>query len=147
VRSGAEAMQRMQETEALTRLVWLEQGPEKTSVWPMGKETGRLLDFRLDPNEVRVRYEAYTSGVLTLVDSYMPGWRATVNGRASPVLRVNGVFRGIRIETPGAYEIHFRYRPEYWGLTLALAGIGLILLVGASWFGSGGRDRRQCPTG
>src|SRR5262249_53449825 len=73
-------------------------------------------------------YNARLPGVLTLVDSYSDGWHAQVNGREAPVIRVDGVFRGVRIETPGEVEVRFWYRPPRWNLSLALCGLGLLLL-------------------
>ena len=40
----------------------------------------------LSPNRVFIRYQARTSGILTLTDSYSPGWTATVNGSPSEIL-------------------------------------------------------------
>ena len=52
--------------------------------------------------------------------------------------RVDGVFRGIRIEEPGMNEVHFWYRPPYWTFSLGMAGVGFLLVTGASFL-----DRRR----
>jgi hypothetical protein len=136
--SGQEALARLSDTLDLTRQVWIEQEPEMTTTWPEAQAPGELLSFSLAPNTVSLQYQARTSGVLTLADSYADGWHATLNGREVPVLRVDGVFRGIRIEEPGTHEVHFWYRPPYWTSSLGIAGVGVLLVTGASFL-----DRRR----
>jgi hypothetical protein len=139
--SWEEALARLKGTSDLTRQVWLIQGPALQSSWPQDRPPGELVSFRLEDNEVYARFAAYTGGILTLTDSFSPGWQAFVNGQAVPVLLVDGVFRGIRLNGPGTYEVRFRYRPPYWNLSLGLAVFGLVLLAGSSWLSKhmGGR--------
>ncbi|MBI3796724.1 MAG: YfhO family protein, partial [Deltaproteobacteria bacterium] len=136
--AGQEALARLQDTPDLTRQVWIEQGLEMATTWPEAQPPGELLSFSLAPNSVKVQYQARTPGILTLTDSYAEGWRATLNGREVPVLRVDGVFRGIRIEEPGTQEVQFWYRPPYWTLSLGMAGVGFLMVIGASLL-----DRRR----
>src|SRR5262249_26341928 len=89
---------------------------------------GALGEFHLSPNEVTIKYNANLPGVLTLVDSFSDGWHARINGREVPVIRVDGVFRGVRIEAPGDVDVRFWYRPPRWNLSLALCGLGLLVL-------------------
>lgn len=124
-----EAMDRLRETPDLTRQVWLTQGPEIASSYPLNLPTGRLLSFNLEANEVRAKYEAHTGGVLTLTEGFCPGWSVTVNGKGVPVQLVDGVFLGVRIDGPGLYELVYRYRPPFWNLTLGMAALGLLLVV------------------
>jgi len=37
-------------------------------------------------------------GILVLSEAYYPGWRATVNGQDAPIYKVNGTFRGVRVD-------------------------------------------------
>jgi hypothetical protein len=127
-----EVLPRLQDSPDLSRYVWIDQGPPVESTWPQDTPTGKLISFRLGPNDVWMTYQADTAGILTLTDSYAEGWHAELNGREVPVLRVDGAFRGVRIEKPGTYDLHFRYRPPYWNLSLGLAGIGLLLITGAT---------------
>jgi hypothetical protein len=131
--SAQEALTRLQDTPDLTRQVWIEQGPEMATTWPEAQSPGELHSFSLAPNTVSVQYQARTSGILTLTDSYAEGWHATLNGREVPVLRVDGVFRGIRIGEPGTQEVYFWYRPPYWTFSLGMAGAGFLLMTGASF--------------
>jgi hypothetical protein len=134
VPSGQEALARVQDISNLTSQVWIEQGPELTSLWPETQKPGKLLAFVLEPNAVRIQYEAHTPGILTLTDSYAEGWHVSLNSREVPILRVNGAFRGLRIEQPEKYDVHFWYRPPHWSLSVGLAAGGGLLLGWVSIF-------------
>jgi hypothetical protein len=136
--SSQEALARLQDTPDLIRQVWIEQGPKMVPTWPEAQSPGEVLSFSLAPNTVRIKYQARTSGILALTDSYAEGWRATLNGQEVPVLRVDSAFRGIRIEEPGTHEVQFWYRPPYWTFSLGMAGVGFLLVTGASLL-----DRRR----
>lgn len=141
VSSWKEALNRLKDTPDLTRKVWLDQGEALKTDWPMGKAPGKLVSFRMENNDIWIQYRADTAGILADMGSYMDGWRADVNGQEVPVLRVNGAFRGVRIEAPGTYTIRFRYRPVYWNLTVVLAFLGILVVVSGTLLNIG--KRRQ----
>jgi hypothetical protein len=69
------------------------------------------------------------SGVLVLHNSFERGWRSTVNGRSTPVVRADAAFLGIRLSA-GTHRVRFEYHPRGLkeGLGVAAAGIlGLVL--------------------
>lgn len=107
------------------------------------QSAGTLHAFHLTPNEVSIKYAANLPGLLTVVDSFSDGWHAEVNGKEVSVLRVDGVFRGVRIETSGEVEVRFWYRPPRWNLSVALVALGLLLLF-LPFFA---RRRRRIPRG
>ncbi len=84
--------------------------------------TSRLLALR--PDRVRVEAEASEPGLLVLADAYDPGWTATVDGRAAPVLRANVAFRAVPVPA-GRHEVEMVYRPRavVRGLALTLASL------------------------
>jgi uncharacterized membrane protein YfhO len=61
-------------------------------------------------------------GYLVTRDSFAPGWTATVDGGAAPVLRANGKHRAVAVPT-GRHVVDLRYRPP--GLAPGLAMMGL----------------------
>jgi len=67
---------------------------------------------------------AETDALLVLADTYYPGWSATVDGRATEILRANYAFRAIEVPA-GRHEVALVYRPSHWrtGLLLSLAGL------------------------
>lgn len=132
--SSKVALDRMVDSIDLRRKVWLEsdEGPdlnEESHISAVG--VGHLNEFRISPNDVWITYQAVIPGILTLTDSYAEGWRATVNGVDVPVLRVNGVFRGVKINKIGEVNVHFSYRPPYWTTSQRLALFGLAMLIAA----------------
>lgn len=86
----------------------------------------------LDDEDVRVRVEAKRTALLVHVNSWYPGWKASVDGRGTPLYRVDHAFQGVVVE-PGRHEVVFRYAPAsfLWGAALSLAGI---LAIGAGTF-------------
>ncbi len=67
--------------------------------------------------------------LMVLLDSYHPDWQALVDGERRPVLRVNGVFRGVLLE-PGETQVTFRFEPRWfpWLPTIA-AAVALVTVL------------------
>jgi len=86
-------------------------------------------------NKLTIDAQLSGPGLLVLSDSYFPGWKAFVNGKESPILRVNHVMRGIALPG-GRYTVEFRYEP----LSIVLGGlISLVTLVGVIGYMVGAR--------
>jgi len=80
------------------------------------------------PERVTLQVDAPQPGISVLADTFTPGWRATVDGVGTPILRTNGMFRGVY--TPaGKHTVVFVYRPLWFRLGLALSVGTLVLLV------------------
>lgn len=81
------------------------------------------------PETVTLKVSAPAPGVTILADTFASGWRATLDGKSVPILRVNGLFRGVA--TPaGDHEIVFTYRPWSFYLGGGVSGFsGLLLLA------------------
>jgi hypothetical protein len=62
------------------------------------------------PNRIVVETDADEAGLLVLGEVWYPGWQATVDGVRVPILRIEGILRGISIDE-GAHRIEFRYEP------------------------------------
>jgi hypothetical protein len=94
-----------------------------------------ITEFSSDRLSVRVT--TIEPGWLVLSEIWYPGWQAIVNGRPAPVVRVNGLLRGVYLEAAGPQEISLYYRPwtVVWGGWLALGTAGLLLITGLSHFG------------
>ncbi|MFI5184123.1 MAG: YfhO family protein, partial [Vicinamibacteria bacterium] len=86
------------------------------------KGASRILSML--PDRVVVEAEATSDAHLVLVDAYDPGWRATVDGRPSEVLRANVAFRAVELPE-GKHVVEFLYRPRsvVWGLAISGAAI------------------------
>ena len=80
------------------------------------------------PRAGEVRVTATGPGLLVLTDSLYPGWRATVDGVESAIVRADATFRGV-VVGDGRHDVVFRYRPAWLPWSEALAGLGLALLA------------------
>jgi hypothetical protein len=76
--------------------------------------------------------DAPAGGFLRVGGRWDPGWSARVDGRPTPVLRADGVFRGV-VVPPGRYTVRFTYRnpEEMRGRVLAGASLLGLLALGA----------------
>ncbi len=75
-----------------------------------------------------------TPGWLVLSEIWYPGWQATVNGQPQPVVRVDGLLRGVYLAQPGQNQVTLEYRPKSvawggWISGLTLVGLVLIGLI------------------
>ena len=78
---------------------------------------------------VVIRAGLPADGYLALSDTYSTDWHVEVDGRPAPMMRVNGLFRGVHL-TPGEHVVTFTYRPTtfYIGAAIsALTALGLAL--------------------
>ena len=56
-----------------------------------------------------------------------PGWRATVDGVGTPVVRTNGIFQGVFVP-PGDHLVRFAYRPPGLAAGAVVSFLSLVLL-------------------
>jgi hypothetical protein len=79
------------------------------------------------PGKLELTTDAPGRQLLVTTESYDPGWTAAVDGRPSPVVRVNGDFLGCTV-VPGVHRVTFEYRPRarQLGGQLALLGVALL---------------------
>ncbi len=98
-------------------------------------------NYRLTANTTRFEVEATGPGVIVLTEAWSPrDFRAEINGSDAPVIRLNHAFKGVYVPAAGHYRVVFRYQPEYFRLSLALAAGGAALAGLTFW-----RIRRFTP--
>jgi hypothetical protein len=87
-----------------------------------GPDEVHVVSRRLDALEMEVRLDV--PGVLVALEAFDPGWRATVDGVETEVLRANGLFQAVRLRE-GRHRVRFAYRPRsaVVGGTLSLLGL------------------------
>lgn len=78
---------------------------EQVSTRASGATVARYAD-----NAVSIEVDADRSGVLVLHDIFYPGWIATVDGRETPVLRTDLLFRGVEVPA-GHHRVEFTFHP------------------------------------
>lgn len=91
-----------------------------------------LAVVRREPGRWEIGWQSAEPRLLVVAESWTPGWRALVDGRARPVEAADGALLGVRLG-PGAGRAELRYRPPgllagAWTSAAAL----LVLAVGAS---------------
>jgi len=107
------------------RLALLDE-PPADSFTGAAKGSGEVTIVEDRSEELVIEAHANAEGFLFLADQYYPGWEATVNGAATPILRANYAFRLVRIPA-GESRVVFRYRPKVLRVGL---GVSLLTLCG-----------------
>lgn len=85
-------------------------------------------------NSVDVAVRPSRPGVFVLSQAYSPGWEASVDGRAAPVVRVDGVVQGVPVPA-GARHVVLSYhapglRPGFFISLATLVGFLVAIVVG-----------------
>lgn len=93
-----------------------------------------ILD--LNPDRLVVEAALTTPGLLVLSEVNYPGWTATVNGTAAPIIEVDGLLRGVALPA-GAARVDLIFRPVSLLIGLALSVMGLaiwsLLMLWGRW--------------
>ena len=105
---------------------------------------GEAATFVRDDAElVEVDATLTAPGLLVLADSFYPGWRATVDGVAAPILATNHLFRGVPVPA-GRHRVRFEYAPVSVRAGLLTSSLAAIALAGAFlWAHAHDRRRRE----
>jgi hypothetical protein len=115
--------------EAAQAMVGVDFVPGKNAVVEGGEPRAAsgvctLESFR--PERVIVRCHASAPSYAVLADGAFPGWHATVDGNAAPILRANAAMRAVAVPA-GDSLVELRYRPR--GLTASAIASTLALLL------------------
>jgi len=79
------------------------------------------------PERLRFEVAPEQPALLVVTDSWDPGWRAWVDGEEAPVLRVNGLFRGVPVGA-GAHRVDMRFEPWSFRVGGALSAAAAAVL-------------------
>jgi hypothetical protein len=90
-----------------------------------------ITDYNL--NDITLAASMTKPGFIVLSDAYYPGWRATIDGKSTPVYRANYAFRAVYVPE-GSHTVHFSFWPMDFVIgaiisSLTLLGCSIILLV------------------
>ncbi|MGD2105330.1 MAG: YfhO family protein, partial [Anaerolineae bacterium] len=94
-------------------------------------EPSRISFVRYGLNRVELTVRCSESGWLVLSDVFYPGWRASVDGRPTPVLRANYTFRAVGVPA-GDHTVSMVFAPRIWYVGLALSAITWLALAVAA---------------
>ena len=90
------------------------------------------------PGELDIETNTSSQQLLVVADSFHPDWRATVDGQAVPIVRVNGDYFGCVVPA-GEHLVQMRFLPESLrtGAIVTFCGLGLWMsLLICTRFGS-----------
>lgn len=113
----------------------LEQQPNDPGPRLSGAEASKACDGSTTeitsekPDKLTVDASMSQPGFLLLLDTWYPGWKATVNGVESPILRADYNFRAVQLPA-GKSVIQFCYQPESFRLGIGLFLAGLVITTG-----------------
>ena len=99
---------------------------------------------RYEPNRVELRARTARPAFLVLSDAFYPGWRATVDGVDTPIVRANYVLRGLPLP-PGRHAVRFTFRPRSVLLGAVVNGLAVVTLCAALTAAVWRRSRRRGP--
>ncbi|MGI8580144.1 MAG: hypothetical protein ACR2K9_06320 [Solirubrobacteraceae bacterium] len=79
-------------------------------------------------SRMSVRLTCSRPGVLVRRETYLPGWRAEVDGDPVPLGSSEGIFQSVAVGK-GSHRVAFSYRPPYvvWGYLALALGFGWLL--------------------
>jgi hypothetical protein len=135
--TNAEALDRVHQADFDPRdVAMLEQEPTFDVEQPpchSGDLRSEVVGYAQD--EMVVNTEFACNGILVLAERFAPGWRATVDGESTEVLRANYLLRAVAVPA-GQHTVHYQYRaPTYlWGLGISLCTLVLFCgMLGFVW--------------
>ncbi len=81
-------------------------------------------------NSMKLSVQIEQPGLLIISQTWMPGWRAWVDGESAKVHRVDYALQGVPLAA-GEHDVYLRYQPIGWqvGWRLSLVSIGLALIA------------------
>ncbi len=89
--------------------------------------SARILDFAL--NSLTIEVESPGAAMLVVAEAWYPGWQATVAGRETACVPVNGWMRGVAVP-PGHSLVRLHYEQENRWLGLGVSALAAIVLLG-----------------
>jgi hypothetical protein len=97
---------------------------------PVSTQRGEVVIKLHAAQQVDLEVDVTEPSIVVLTDAYYPGWEAYVDGKFTPVYRANSVFRAVEVP-PGKHHVSFRFRPRsfFWGMTISLVSIGLVIAL------------------
>jgi hypothetical protein len=128
VPKGAEVQRVLEETDFRQRGFMFTTPPEVERC-----EAGDVVELvsRGSANVI-VDAEMKCRGMVVLADTYYPGWKASVDGRAAEIHEVNGAIRGVVVEA-GRHRLEFVYRPLSAIIGGGLTALGFLGMVIIGW--------------
>lgn len=108
---------------------------------PPRRAAAAVSVVRYGPHDVEIQVRSADRTFVVLADSFAEGWRATVDGSATPIYRTNYIQRGVSVPA-GDHLVRFTYRPAFLSLALAVSAFLAAVAAGLA-FASYRLDRNR----
>ncbi|MEE3234787.1 MAG: YfhO family protein [Candidatus Latescibacterota bacterium] len=125
VKDRSRRLSLLREGELGANLVLLEDVP--VGFKSGGDMVGQIEIVEYRDEFVRILLGNHNGGILVLSDTNYPGWRAFVDGKESPILFANHLFRGV-VVSPGTQEVVFEFSSDAFRYGLWGACVTILLL-------------------
>jgi hypothetical protein len=135
-----EAYENLYEAEQGVAYLW--EGSDRITLPLKSPNRKRRLTLeKLEHGDVEFEYSSDEQEFLVIADSWHPNWFASVNGEEIPILKVNGIFKGVLLP-PGGGRVHliFNNTPYSFGILVSAVSWSLFLL-GWGWCAFRFRER------
>ncbi len=116
--------------------------PAPTDGSPAVLDGGSALLQRDEPEHLEIDVSASDDGWLVVLDSWMPGWTATVDGEPAELAPAYVAFRAVPVPA-GDHVVRMEYVTPGWKTGRALGLASLLLLVACGLVGLRGRARAR----
>jgi hypothetical protein len=94
---------------------------------------GGLVTWKeMASDRLALEVSAKGAACLVLADTDYPGWEATIDGNATPILRANLAFRAVEVPV-GTHRVEFRFRPSSARHGVIASTLFLLLSIGATF--------------
>lgn len=84
-----------------------------------------LIGYDVAPNRIQAAWHVGRGGMLRILETWAPGWQATVNGQPAPVYRADFLFLAVPVPE-GSVQVELTYRPASLPLGAALSAAGIL---------------------
>jgi hypothetical protein len=141
VADDAERLRCLTSPSFAPRELALVESPDAPVFGAVSGEARLLVD---EEERLVIAADMQTDGLVVIADLWDPGWKAFVDGRERPVLRVNHALRGVAIGK-GSSQVELRYEPE--SVARGLAAAYAALMAAGAWAFAAMRARRAASAG
>lgn len=111
VNSADEEMKRLEVLSPTTAIINKTQFPQFTNTF--AKDTTAVIELQSSlPNQKVYKYSSQQPQLALFSEMYYPkGWKATIDGKETPIIRANYVLRALEVPS-GNHTINFSFEPQ-----------------------------------
>jgi hypothetical protein len=99
--------------------------------------TGTISIVDYKPNYLKYESKSQANGLVVFSEIYYPGWKATIDGKESDVLRADYILRALEVPA-GDHTIEFRFEPKAYTVgnkvTTACSWLVILIMLGSVGF-------------